>query len=154
MSSLIDSYRWTDGVTSVDEVINEIFRNLDQRVDAAERRNTIRYFIPGAVSAATLLRFPWPFKSTKVDVSLSVLDPPTGAAIFFQLLNNGNGIYGSEDRPFISAGSKDSGSGYNEDPADVSTFALNDEFAVRADSVGSINPGSDLSIILRTEKLP
>ncbi len=152
MSLLIDSYVWTDGVTEADKVLNESFRNLDARVNASESNSTVELFLPGVLAVGFPIRFLWPFDSKNISAALAVNTAPVGAAsLDIDLIVNDVPIFQFPDGPRILSGQK---FGPFKSALLVTDFFAGDAVAVGIDQVGNVTPGSDLSIMIRSEKKP
>lgn len=149
MSILIDSYKWKDFVTEIDRVMNPTFQNIDLRLDDLELRNTLRFFIPGVLAVGDIFRFLWPYPARNVSMGLSVNTAPTVLPLFFQLTAGGTDVFTAGERPTIAAGSQFGT--YSANGTNLATLALNDQMILQVDQIGTV-PGSDLSVIIRSEK--
>lgn len=150
MTTTIESYRWTDGKTRVDDILNPTFRDLDLRIDDQELRNTFRFFIPGVLAVANILRFPWPFASRRLSMGLAVNTAPTGAAILAQLAVGGVDVFLAGERPAIAAAAQFGT--YSVIGSNLQAFSEDAQAILQIDQIGSGVAGSDLTAIFRSEK--
>lgn len=150
MSFLITSYRWKDGVTAIDKVINPTLQNIDRRLDDQELRNPIRFYIPGVLAAGNILRFPWPYAAKDISIGLSVNVAPVGAALLFQLTAGGTDVFTAGERPTIADGAQFGT--FSVKGTNLAVFAVDDEMVLQVDQIGTGPAGSDLGVIIRSEK--
>jgi hypothetical protein len=92
------------------------------------------------------LRFRFPFAATLEGVSAAVNTAPTGASIVLDVNKNGVSIYPISAHPTILATTFDSGV---EAVPDTTGIVSGDYLQVDVDQVGSIIPGSDLTVFIR-----
>lgn len=150
MSSLITSYRWKDGFTGIDNVLNPTFQNLDFRINEQELRNPIRFYIPGGLAVGDLMRFPWPYPAKDISIGLSSNIGPVGSDIICQLTAGGVDVFAAAERPVIADG--DQFGVFSAKGTGLAVFAEDDEMVLQVDQVGSGTAGSDLAVIIRAEK--
>jgi len=149
LSLIIESYRWTDGETSADEILNPTWENIDQRIDAQELRNPLRFYVPGVLAVGDVLRFPWPYPAKDISIGLAVNTAPTVLPLLFQLTAGGVDVFTAGERPTIAVG--DQFGIFSAKGTNLAVFAANDEMILQVDQIGTV-PGSDLAVVIRSEK--
>lgn len=112
------------------------------------RVDDLATFAQTGVLSVTLgtLRFRFPFSATIEGVSAAVNTAPTGADIILDINKNGVSIFPISTKPTIVATAFDSGV---EVVPDDSAILTGDYLQVDIDQVGSIVPGSDLTVFIR-----
>lgn len=153
MSSNLLQYIGQDDITFAEDILNLAFFDLDQRTNNVEKRETLRFYIQGGISAAqNLLNFPWPFETLEIDAALAVKSVPVGDDIIVQGFVSGNPIWDAADRPKILSGQK---FGAFSPLSNIGqNLEKNDEINFVAEQVGFATPGADLSLIIRAELAP
>ncbi len=152
MAQLFTSnYQMTVRQTNLDAPqMNTRWQSIDDRLNFLELNNPITFYVPGVLGVGNTVRFPWPFLSQNVSIGLAVNTAPVGSDLIFQLEVGGVDVFATSERPVIADGNQFGT--YSVNGSALASFSEDDEAIFQIDQVGSGTPGSDLAIIIRTEK--
>lgn len=153
MAQLFTSlYQMAIGVTNLDtSQMNTRWQSIDDRLNFLELNNVLTFFVPGGLVVGNTFRFPWPFRGQNVSIGLAVNTAPVGSALLFQLEVGGTDVFLAAERPTIADGSQFGT--YSVNGSSLASFSENNQAIFQIDQVGSGTPGSDLSVIIRPEKI-
>lgn len=145
------NYQMTLGQSDLDAAtLNAIWQSMDARLNLLELNNVQSFYVPGVLAISNVLRFPWPFRARNVSIGLAVNTAPVGLPLLFQLNVGGTDVFAAASRPTIADG--DNFGLFSANGTDLTAFSEDDEAIMQIDQVGSGTPGSDLGIIIRSEK--
>jgi hypothetical protein len=101
------------------------------------------FTVPGTLSAGVgRAKFYIPGSITLSNVRASVGTAPTGAAVTIDVNKNGSSVFTTNPKPVIYAGQ----TVVSTSTPNITTFSAGDYITVDIDTVGSLNPGSDLTV--------
>lgn len=130
--------------------MNTRWQSLDNRLNVLELNNVLTFYIPGALVVSNLFRFPWPFRGRNISGGLAVNTAPTGAAILCQLTVGGVDVFAAAQRPTIADGAQFGT--FSVDGTNLALANIDQPAIFQVDQIGSGVAGSDLAVILRSEK--
>lgn len=128
--------------------------NQTGAVSSLTLENIVAFNKAGPLTAGYvgITRFPFPFAATILGVTLTVNTAPTGASIIVDVNKNGTTIFTTQgNRPTIAASSFSTASeatGFS-----ISSIAAGDYITFDIDQVGSTIAGSDLTAVLRYQRI-
>jgi hypothetical protein len=101
------------------------------------------FTVPGTLSVGTgRAKFYIPGPITLGNVRASVGTAPTGSSIIIDVNKNGSSVFTTNSKPQIFAGQ----TLVSTSTPNITEFTTGDYITVDVDAVGSLNPGSDLTV--------
>lgn len=146
-----DKYKFIEGQTKFNaQEMNNRFEDLDKRLNLLEQDNILTFYSAGVLAVGDVLNFVWPFLSKDVSMGLGVKVAPIDADLIFQLTVGGVDAFLTAERPIIADGLKFGN--FSALGTGVGSFTIGQQAILKVTQIGSTTPGSDLAMIIKSEK--